>query len=87
MPTTGGGNISDDPPTGNCAGARYLLSIVDKTTVISSTTTGLHIKILAGKGLIRANQGDESDAGYVEGVVTQFTAHGDGMAVKVEPIQ
>tara|TARA_Y100001968_G_scaffold226147_1_gene208930 strand:+ start:628 stop:1545 length:918 start_codon:yes stop_codon:yes gene_type:complete len=87
VPSTGGGSISSDPPSGNCTGARYLLSIVDKTTEITSTTKGLHLKILAGKGLIRADQGDESDESYVAGVVTQFTAHGDGMAVKVVPIQ
>ena len=87
VPSTAGGNISSNPASGTCLGAKYLLSIVDKTTEITSSTTGLHIKILAGKGLIRADQGDEAEEGYVAGVVTQFTAHGDGMAVKVEPIQ
>ena len=87
VPSTAGGSISSNPASGTCIGAKYLLSIVDKTTEISSTTTGLHIKILAGKGLIRANQGNSEDEDYVAGVVTEFTAHGDGMAVKVVPIE
>jgi len=80
VPTSGGGDTTADPATGNCTGAKYLLSIVDKTTVISADTTGLHLRILSGKGLIRANQGSG------DGVITAFTAHGDSMAVKVEPI-
>ena len=83
VPTTGGGSISSNPATGNCTGARYMLSVVDKSTVISTTTTGIHIKILAGKGLIRADQGESSDSGVIQG----FTAHGDSMAVKVVPIE
>ena len=80
IPTSGSGNISVNPPTAKCDGAAYLLSIVDKDTVVSPTTTGVHLKILAPKGLIRANQGNGN------GVITGFTAHGDSMAVKVVPI-
>ena len=79
VPTSGGGNTTANPATGNCTGAKYLLSIVDKDTVITADTTGLHLRILSGKGLIRANQGSGN------GVITAFTAHGDSMAVKVEP--
>ena len=79
MPTTGGGSIENN--TAFCEGAAYLLSVVDKTTVVDSSTTGIHIKILAPIGLIRADQGDAGD-----GVITGFTAHGSQMAVKVVPI-
>ena len=80
IPTTGSGNISSNPPSGTCDGAAYLLSIVDKDTVIGANTTGIHLKILAPKGLIRVNQGSG------DGVATAFTAHGSSMAVKVIPI-
>ena len=80
IPTTGSGNISSTPPSGTCDGAAYLLSIVDKDTVIGANTTGIHLKILAPKGLIRVNQGSG------DGVATAFTAHGSSMAVKVVPI-
>ena len=56
------------------------MSVVDKTTVVGSDTTGIHIKILAPMGLIRADQG------VGDGVITGFTAHGNKMAVKVVPI-
>ena len=79
IPQTGGGSINNN--TAFCEGAAYLLSVVDKTTVVDSSTTGIHIKILAPMGLIRADQGDAGD-----GVITGFTAHGDQMAVKVVPI-
>ncbi len=81
IPTSGSGNISANPPTAKCDGAAYLLSIVDRDTVVSPTTTGIHLKILAPKGLIRADQGDAGN-----GVISGFTAHGDSMAVKVVPI-
>ena len=55
-------------------------SIVDKDTVVGADTTGIHLKILAPKGLIRVNQGSGN------GVATGFTAHGESMAVKVVPI-
>ena len=80
IPTSGSGNISSNPPSAICDGAAYLLSIVDKDTVIRANTTGIHLKILAPKGLIRVNQGSGN------GVATEFTAHGDSMAVKVIPI-
>ena len=69
-----------DPPTAKCDGAAYLLSIVDKDTVVGADTTGIHLKILAPKGLIRVNQGSGN------GVATGFTAHGESIAVKVVPI-
>ena len=72
------GNINNQ--TASCLGAKYLLSIVDKATTIDANTTGIHIKILAPKGLIRVNQGSGN------GVATGFTAHGESMAVKVVPI-
>ena len=72
------GNINNQ--TASCLGAKYLLSIVDKATTIDANTTGIHIKILAPKGLIRVNQGSGN------GVATGFTAHGESMAVKVIPI-
>ena len=80
IPTSGSGNISANPPTAKCDGAAYLLSVVDKDTVVGANTTGIHLKILAPKGLIRVNQGSGN------GVATAFTAHGDSMAVKVIPI-
>mgnify|MGYP001476734293 FL=1 len=80
IPTSGSGNISSNPPSAICDGAAYLLSIVDKNTVIGANTTGIHLKILAPKGLIRVNQGSGN------GVATEFTAHGDSMAVKVIPV-
>jgi hypothetical protein len=80
IPTSGSGNISANPPTAKCDGAAYLLSIVDKDTVVGADTTGIHLKILAPKGLIRVNQGSGN------GVATGFTAHGESMAVKVVPI-
>ena len=80
IPTSGSGNISSNPPSAICTGAAYLLSIVDKDTVVGANTTGIHLKILAPKGLIRVNQGSG------DGVATEFTAHGDSMAVKVIPI-
>tara|TARA_A100001388_G_C28708301_1_gene469871 strand:+ start:150 stop:1070 length:921 start_codon:yes stop_codon:yes gene_type:complete len=79
IPKTGGGSIANN--TAYCDGATYLLSVVDKPTVVGSDTTGIHIKILAPMGLIRADQGDAGD-----GIITGFTAHGDQMAVKVVPI-
>ena len=72
------GNINNQ--TASCLGAKYLLSIVDKETTVDANTTGIHIKILAPKGLIRVNQGSGN------GVATGFTAHGESMAVKVVPI-
>ena len=67
IPTSGSGNISSNPPSAICDGAAYLLSIVDKDTVIGANTTGIHLKILAPKGLIRVNQGSGN------GVATEFT--------------
>ena len=78
IPTTGGGSI--ETQSAYCDGAKYLLSIVDKSTTVNSDTTGIHLKILAPIGLIRVNQGSGN------GVVTGFTAHGSSMAVKVVPI-
>ena len=72
------GNINNQ--TASCLGAKYLLSIVDKATTVDANTTGIHIKILAPKGLIRVNQGSGN------GIATGFTAHGESMAVKVIPI-
>ena len=80
IPTSGSGSIMTDPATAICDGAAYLLSIVDKDTVVGADTTGIHLKILAPKGLIRVNQGSGN------GVATGFTAHGESMAVKVVPI-
>ena len=74
------GNINNQ--TASCVGAKYLLSIVDKATTVDVNTTGIHIKILAPKGLIRAVQG----AGVQTGVVTGFTSHGESVAVKVVPV-
>jgi len=53
---------------------------VDKDTVIGANTTGIHLKILAPKGLIIVYQGNGN------GVATEFTAHGDSMAVEVIPV-
>ena len=44
IPKTGSGSIMNN--TAVCDGATYLLSVVDKTTVVGSDTTGIHIKIL-----------------------------------------
>lgn len=75
------GSINDE--TASCVGAKYLLSIVNKSTTISENTSGIHLKILAPMGLMRVNQG-ENDPG--DGVVTGFSAHGEKMAVTVTPI-
>ena len=53
---------------------------MDKDTVVGDNTTGIDLKILAPKGLIRVNQGSG------DGVATEFTAHGNSMAVKVIPV-
>ena len=74
------GNINNN--TASCVGAKYLLSIVDKATTIDANTTGIHIKILAAKGLIRAVQGEGAQSGEVTG----FTSHGESLAVTVVPI-
>ena len=79
MPRTGGGSIANE--TAYCDGAAYLLSIVDKPTVVGSDTTGIHLKILAPMGLMRAVQDDDGLGG-----ISGFTAHGSQMAVKVVPI-
>ena len=55
-------------------GPAYLLSIVDKDTVVGTNNTWIHLKILAPKGLIRVNQG----SGDV--VATAFIDHGSSMA-------
>ena len=78
LATEDAGAISNQ--TAYCAGAKYLLSIVDKATTVGANTTGIHIKILAPKGLIRINQGSGN------GVATGFTSHGESLAVTVVPI-
>ena len=75
------GNINSNNAT--CGGAKYLLSIVDKTTTITENSAGIHIKILAPKGLMRVDQGNSNPA---DGVVTGFSAHGESMAVSVSPV-
>ena len=61
--------------------AKHVQNIArDKATTINTSTTGIHIKILAPKGLIRINQGNGN------GIATGFTSHGESMAVKVVPI-
>ena len=79
LATEDAGNINNQ--TAYCLGAKYLLSIVDKATTVNASTTGIHIKILAPKGLIRAVQGE----GAQTGVVTGFTSHGESLAVTVVP--
>ena len=79
LATGNGGSINNS--SAYCLGAKYLLSIVDKTTEITESTTGIHLKILAPNGLIRVNQGNAGN-----GVATGFTAHGDEMAVNVLPV-
>ena len=81
LATENQGNINNQ--TASCAGADYLLSIVDKSTTISENAKGIHIKILAPKGLIRADQGSSDPA---DGVVTGFSTHGEKMAVSVSQI-
>ena len=80
LATEDAGNINNQ--TASCVGAKYLLSIVDKATTVGANTSGIHIKILAPKGLIRAVQGE----GAQSGVVTGFTSHGESLAVTVVPI-
>ena len=69
--------------TASCAGAKYLLSIVSKSTTINENTAGIHIKILAPKGLVQVDQGNNNPA---DGVVTGFSTHGEKMAVSVSPV-
>ena len=69
--------------TASCLGAKYLLSIVDKSTTISENAEGIHIKILAPKGLMRVDQGNNNPA---DGIATGFSAHGEKMAVSVSQI-
>ena len=78
LATEDAGSISSQ--TAYCVGAKYLLSIVDKATTVGANTTGIHIKILAPKGLIRINQGSGN------GIATGFTSHGESLAVTVVPI-
>ena len=78
LATEDAGNINNQ--TASCVGAKYLLSIVDKVTNVGANTTGIHIKILAPKGLIRINQGTGN------GIATGFTSHGESLAVTVAPI-
>ena len=78
LATEDAGNINNQ--TASCVGAKYLLSIVDKATNVGANTTGIHIKILAPKGLIRINQGSGN------GIATGFTSHGESLAVTVAPI-
>ena len=75
------GNINNQ--TASCAGAEYLLSIVNKSTTITENAEGIHIKILAPKGLMRVDQGSSDPA---NGVVAGFSAHGEKMAVSVSQI-
>ena len=78
LATEDAGNINNN--NAYCVGAKYLLSIVDKATTINTSTTGIHLKILAPKGLIRINQGNGN------GIATGFTSHGESLAVTVVPI-
>ena len=64
-------------------GQNTLLSIVNKSTRISENAEGIHIKILAPKGLMRVDQGSSDPA---NGVVAGFTTHGEKMAVSVSQI-
>ena len=73
-----GGDMSTS--TAFCADGMYLLSIVDKAITINETTSGIHIKILAPKGLVRADQGNGN------GQVLTFSTHGESVAVKVIPL-
>ena len=81
LATENTGDINNN--SASCAGAEYLLSIVNKPTTISENAEGIHIKILAPMGLMRANQGSSNPA---DGVVTGFSAHGENMAVTVSQI-
>jgi len=81
LATENQGSINNQ--TASCAGAKYLLSIVDKSTTITENAEGIHIKILAPKGLMRADQGSSDPA---DGVVVGFSAHGEKMAVSVSQI-
>ena len=56
---------------------------MDKSTTITENTEGIHIKILAPKGLMRVDQGNNTPA---DGIVSGFSAHGERIAVKVIPI-
>ena len=56
---------------------------MDKTTTITENSAGIHIKILAPKGLMRVDQGNSNPA---DGVVTGFSSHGESMAVSVSPV-
>ena len=79
MTTTGSGDINTSSAI--CNNVKYLLSIVQCNTNIDSITTGIHLKILAKKGIIRAAQGSNND-----GVISAFTTHGDSITVDVSPI-
>ena len=72
MTTTGGGDINTSSAI--CNNVKYLVSIIQRNTTIDSSTTGIHLKILAKKGLIRADQGSNND-----GVISAFTTHGDSI--------
>ena len=47
-------------------GAKYLLSLVNKATTVGANITGIHIKILAPKSLIRSVQGEGGQSGEVK---------------------
>ena len=79
MTTTGSGSINNQ--TAICNNVKYLLSIVQRNTTIDSSTNGIHLKILADKGVVRADQGSNDD-----GVISAFTTHGHSITVDVAPI-
>ena len=79
MTTTGSGDINTSSTI--CNNVKYLLSIVQRNITIVSSTTWIHLKIPAKKGLIRGDQGSNND-----GVISAFTTHGDSITVDVSPI-
>ena len=79
MTATGSGDINTSSAI--CNNVKYLLSIVSRSTTIDSSTTGIHLKIEAQKGLVRADQGSNND-----GVISGFTTHGDSITIDVSPI-
>ena len=79
MTTTGSGDINTSSAI--CNNVKYLLSIVQRNITIVSSTTWIHLKIPAKKGLIRGDQGSNND-----GVISAFTTHGDSITVDVSPI-
>ncbi len=79
LTSSGSGNISANPSTAICDNVKYLMSIVPTSITVNTNTTGVHLKILAATGLVRADQGSSGN-----GVIDGFSANPQAITVDVE---